>query len=342
MVTIDGARVRERLGLGEDHDSWLRHLEELGPPPEAVSPPSGEELDAALRRVAIRSEDVPQVAASAPTPEGRPELWWLLERAHHQLVLAIGDPEATFECPMLPAGLGPEGACFWIHVMISVLGHVDAFHRRRGIPADVAAAGLEDLGRNVAIHRRMFGVTGLDVPGWESLPYRGILYALGRLQFNMYRLRTRRGPLFWEQDPDLLQEVGFRVGDPVLGAHIPETGPMTPESCRESLSWARRFFERHFPEPDRRLIVCSSWLLDEQLADLLPESSNIVQFQRLFHLVPGEREGDGDVFRFVFRKVDPDVDQLPRRTTLERAVVRHLREGGHFRLRTGWIRLRDW
>ena len=62
-----------------------------------------------MRRVAILPEDAATVAATAPTPEGRPELWWLLERAHHQLVLAIGDPEATFECPMLPADLGLGG-----------------------------------------------------------------------------------------------------------------------------------------------------------------------------------------------------------------------------------------
>jgi hypothetical protein len=342
MVTIDRAQVQLRLGLGSDQESWVRHLEELGPPPRQVSLPAGEDLEAVLRRVAIVAEDAPQVAASAPTPEERPELWWLLERAQHQQVLAIGDPEATFECPLLPADLGPEGACFWIHVFISALGEIDAFHRKHGIPEDVAAATLRDLGSHVAINRRMHGITGLDVPGWESLPYRGILYALGRLQFNMYRLRTKRGPLFWEEDPALLEEVGFRVGDPVLGAHIPETGPMTPEGCRESLSWAGRFFDQYFPEADRRLIICSSWLLDEQLAELLPESSNIVQFQRLFHLVPGGREGDGDVFKFVFRQVDPDVDQLPQRTTLERAVVRHLREGRHFQLRTGWIRLSDW
>jgi hypothetical protein len=338
-MTIDRGRVRERLGLGEEHESWLRHLEELGSPPEPVSLPTGDALDQLLRRAAILPEDAPQVAATAPTPERHPELWWLLERAHHQLVLAIGDSEARFASPMLPPELGAEGLCFWIHVLLSAIGDIDAFHREHGIPEEVASASLEDLGRNVAIHRRIHGATGLDVPHWESLPYRGILYALGRLQFNAYRLGA---PLFREEDPGLREPVGFRVGDPVLGAHIPETGPMTPEGCRKSLSWAHRFFDRHFPEPDRRLIVCTSWLLDEQLAELLPESSNIVQFQRLFHLVPGQRNGDDDIFMYVFQRINPDLSDLPQRTTLQRAVVRHLREGGHFRLGTGWIRLSDW
>jgi hypothetical protein len=31
------------------------------------------------------------------------------------------------------------------------------------------------------------------------------------------------------------------------------------------------------------------------------------------------------------------LDDLPQRTTLERAIVAHLRAGGHWRARTGWF-----
>ena len=61
---------------------------------------------------------------------------------------------------------------------------------------------------------------------------------------------------------------------------------MTAEACDASFAWAPRFFARHFPEDDYRVATCGSWLLDEQLAEYLPETSNIVQFQRRFRLVP--------------------------------------------------------
>ena len=43
--------------------------------------------------------------------------------------------------------------------------------------------------------------------------------------------------------------------------------------------------------------------------------------------------------RFVFHRIAPGIDELPQRTTLERAIVAHLRAGKHWRNRTGWLRI---
>jgi hypothetical protein len=42
---------------------------------------------------------------------------------------------------------------------------------------------------------------------------------------------------------------------------------------------------------------------------------------------------------FVFHRKEPDLDALPQETTLQRAVVAHLRGGGHWHGRTGWFEL---
>jgi hypothetical protein len=55
--------------------------------------------------------------------------------------------------------------------------------------------------------------------------------------------------------------------------------------------------------------------------------------------VAGGSDGDRAVFEFVFRRVRPSLDELPQRTTLERAVVTHLRSGRHWQSRLGWIAL---
>jgi hypothetical protein len=94
-----------------------------------------------------------------------------------------------------------------------------------------------------------------------------------------------------------------------------------------------------FPKPDRRIATCTSWLLDEQLADYLPAESNIMEFQRRFEVVPGAWEHDEGVLSFVFHRKEPDLDALPQETTLQRAVVAHLRSGEHWRARTGWMQL---
>ncbi|WP_428833992.1 hypothetical protein [Microbispora maris] len=42
------------------------------------------------------------------------------------------------------------------------------------------------------------------------------------------------------------------------------------------------FFPRRFPEEKPLVMVCRSWLLDEQPAECLPEDSDIVRFQSPF------------------------------------------------------------
>jgi GNAT-like C-terminal domain len=84
---------------------------------------------------------------------------------------------------------------------------------------------------------------------------------------------------------------------------------------------------------------CGSWLLDPQLLEYLPEDSNIVRFQRRFELEPYEEpeglDADVEVLRFVFRTLTTPLDQLPRRTVLQRAIVDHLKAGRHWYWRSG-------
>jgi hypothetical protein len=68
--------------------------------------------------------------------------------------------------------------------------------------------------------------------------------------------------------------------------------------------------------------------------------SNILAFQRRFELVPGAHDNDEAMLGFVFgAERSKQLEALPKRTTLERAVVRHLQLGRHWRVRTGWLGL---
>ena len=128
------------------------------------------------------------------------------------------------------------------------------------------------------------------------------------------------------------------VGDPLLSLHIPDfSGPLTPAACDRSLARAQDFFARHFPEERHEIAVCHSWLLDPQLTRYLPADSNIVRFQRRFTLVPSVFQPSNDAFNFVFDRVPASMDELTPRTTLERALVDHVRSGGRWGIRTGWL-----
>lgn len=115
--------------------------------------------------------------------------------------------------------------------------------------------------------------------------------------------------------------------------------PSVPATSRESFRRAREFFPRHFPHEPYRVITCGSWLLDPTLTDYLPEDSNIVRFQRRFTLLPGAYDADEDIRRFVFGTVATPLERLTARTSLQQAVLEHVRAGGRWHYRAGRLAL---
>lgn len=80
-------------------------------------------------------------------------------------------------------------------------------------------------------------------------------------------------------------------------------------------------------------------ILDPQLREYLAPESDIVRFQRRCTLVAKAKEGDADVFRYVFGLSRVAVDEAPQRTTLERAIIAHLRAGRNWSNRYGWLEI---
>lgn len=152
------------------------------------------------------------------------------------------------------------------------------------------------------------------------------------------RVDPRRGAAV--RDPVTLDahawEEVLKTGDPVLGLHIPASGPMDPASCADSFRRAGPFYSKHFPERPYKAIVTSTWLLDAQLEDYLPADSNIVQFLAAWYLLPYPRANDHQIWERVFDG-PVDLDKAPQKTSVQRAVIAHVRKGGHWRTASGVI-----
>jgi hypothetical protein len=181
---------------------------------------------------------------------------------------------------------------------------------------------LRDLGQQVSVHRRTYGAFGLHTQGWLVCVWSGAYFWLGRLAFNLMRLDGR-----W-----------------VIDTHIPESGPLTPGSVEDSFTLAREVFGTHFADLPAEELHCRSWLLDPQLAEVLPADSNMVHFQRRWELYGDADLGDDDAVFFVFRRRDTTTNsraELPRETTLQRAILDRIERGGHWYVRRGRIPLED-
>jgi hypothetical protein len=324
--------VQQSLKLGDDALPWLNDLVAVGTPGEPVQLPTLAETPVLLRRLGVPEALVSEIVAARPSLERDPQLWWVLERCHYVLLKDMGGTEPGCRWPTLPAPVGPLGRYLYVWVFLATLGAIQRYHASRGISEDVSWATLGDLGRHMDEHLRLHGEGGVIGQDWLTLHWRGGIYQLGRLQFN-------RGRFYYDAAMIASYGAPFRQGDRALGIHIPELGPLTPEACDDSLQQAREFFPRHYPEEVYRFATCGSWLLDPQLAEYLPESSNIIRFQRRFHVMPVSWPSDQDNIRYVFGRLTTDLDGLPQDTTLQQAIVQHLRAGRHWVGRSGWLEL---
>jgi len=215
-----------------------------------------------------------------------------------------------------------------VQAFLETLPDVRRFHAERGISDEVSWATLADLGQQLKVHRRTFGEYGLETHWWMTIHWTGQIYALGRLQFLLHQV------------PADMPVPGTEPGEWVIGVHIPETGPLTPELVDDSFDQAREFFPRYFPEYPVKTATLWSWLIDPYLLDNLPPDSNMVRFGRRFtpYGTPNDSQ-DGAIF-FTFRTHGLDrLDELPQDTTLQRLVVNRIKEGGTWQSAYGYVRL---
>jgi hypothetical protein len=331
-MTMQATGTMAALRADETFAAWLDELERVGTPPESIALPDGAELDDALETLAIPAEDRPDLLAQRERIDADPELRRLLERSVGFLLKHMDSAAKLPGFPALPDGLGDVARYFYAWVYVAMLPHTRALYRTRGIPDDVLNATMADVGRQFAIYRARHETGGMVNQDWLMQHARGVIYQLGRLQFARAQLggSTSRG----------MQAAGIACeqGEPALGVHIPGyLGPFPPEACDDAFDRARAFFARHYPAERYRFATCHSWLLDPQLADYLPPTSNIIRFQQRFRSAYTPDYGDRGTLEFVFRTPDRPLDELPQRTTLERAVVKHIRDGKHWRGGAGWL-----
>ncbi|MFF2216316.1 acyltransferase domain-containing protein [Streptomyces antibioticus] len=298
--------------------------------------PDADELAEVLLDLAVPHEDIDEAVRLSRHLRRDAGALRFLEEAAADLVEGIGSVrEKAADIPPLPGATGALARYAPLFVFAVALPHVRAHHRARGVPDRIGRHTLADVGRCVAWHRRWYGTGGVLSPRWLSLHFHGELYQLGRLQFQRGRIGSWTGGSIAEAGLPLVP------GDPALALHIPDfLGPLTPEAVDRSLVLARAFFARHYPEEPYQVAICGSWLLDPQMKGRLPADSNIVRFQERFRLSHRLSEPeDTEPVRFVFGTTDVPLDRLPRRTPVQRAVLDHLDEGGHWYVGHGWFRL---
>ncbi|GAA0624575.1 DUF5596 domain-containing protein [Kribbella sandramycini] len=321
-------RIRQQLDLPDSAQAGLEVLAGLQPSADSLQLPDDAEAVDAMRWLDISPVDRADVLSARPSRTDDEGVWWIIERCGRQLRATMGSTGPLSDWPDL-SGYGPVGRFAYVWVFVAALPAVRAYHAERGISPEVSREILRVIADQMANRRAIFGTGGLHTQNWVTHHFRGAIYALGRLHCE--RLVLAPGTV--------VDDGGPGSGDAVLGLHIPE-GRLTPESVDASLSAASIFFGRHFPEESYRYAVCTSWVLDPQLVEYLGAETNIIRFQQRFTLRPaGSTDDAATVVEFLFKRPLAQLHDLPRSTTLQRAVVDHIEADRPWHFRTGWLRL---
>ena len=159
-------------------------------------------------------------------------------------------------------------------------------YKEMKIPESILIDTLKDIERWTNTWSDIKGKLYLGECSWLSRHLSMKLFKLGRLQFCM------------GQAEENIEKFGVLKGDNILEVHIPECGPLLIEECEKSIKMAREFFEEFFPDFKYKCFTCHSWLLDENLKEIIKPESNILKFQSLFEKICDE-ESDA-ILKYVF------------------------------------------
>lgn len=145
-------------------------------------------------------------------------------------------------------------------------------YRDLGIGDEIFYDTLRDIPLWAGTYYRNHGMLGINVEYWLQDHMKAKQFKLGRLQFCM--------------------------AEGALEIHIPRGEPLDMDCCHASFAQAKAFFAKHFPQFAYDKFTCHSWLLDPNLEKMLPKTSNILKFQKLF--TPVASEPSDVAIRYVF------------------------------------------
>ena len=194
------------------------------------------------------------------------------------------------------------------------LEDMHARYEALGIPEVVYQDNLKDIALWCEDFTAKTGLPGIKEWRWVGKSLRMELFRLGRLQFEPITLGEAL----------TLHGQTFPAGTPALSVHIPAGEPLDTEACLSAFQQAEVFFPRYLGK-SYPLFYCHSWLLAPSLAEVLPETSRIMQFQQLFEIIHTEQDRQAEERVFGFLADDPAI--YPENTSLQRTLKSYLLSG---------------
>lgn len=195
--------------------------------------------------------------------------------------------------------------------------HLKAVYLQRGLDLQIYKDSVLDLKWKLEECKLVKGVCGTFVAPWFCGFFNLTRFALGRLQFEIITT--------WQD----YEKNGVKLEadkSKVINVHIPRTGtPLDKESCDMAYAEAREFFKAQVGE--NCPFVCFSWLLYPDNKDVVPPNTNTYRFMSEYDIIGWETNNGDDLWR-LFDTDEKNPERLPTDTSMRRAFVEHLKNGG--------------
>ncbi|MEG1639338.1 MAG: acyltransferase domain-containing protein [Ruthenibacterium sp.] len=202
------------------------------------------------------------------------------------------------------------------YLYIDLAADAYASYQTRAICDEVYYDTMHDIAiwaENCHAHSGVWGIAEIE---WLSLHVSLQIFRLGRLQFQ---------PIVFAL-PEGISAAAcpLQNGDAVYNVHIPKGGKLLPIECEKSYDAAAKFFKQEHPA-----FVCYSWLLHSALQTLLPPTSNLLMFQKRYHIFKesATKANSIEAERIIFGRIEENPVHYPQQTQLQKSVVAYLKSG---------------
>lgn len=205
----------------------------------------------------------------------------------------------------------------YLLIFICLSQRAEKVYESHGIDRQIFHDNMLDLKFKLEECKLVKGIVGTFVPRWFIGFFNLTKFTLGRLQFEIAEFGYN-----YERDGKILTPQSK-----VINVHIPRTlKPLDEKSCDESFEKAKEYFADEIG--DVCAFICYSWLLYPENKNILPQNSNTYRFMSRFDVIKSKIYKNREDLWRLFDTDEKNVDRLPTDTSMRRAYIKHLKQGG--------------
>ncbi len=219
-----------------------------------------------------------------------------------------------------------NGDLLCVLLYMTAAGYTHENYKKLRMPDSVFYDSFNCLSEKMETAKRFTGRWGYPSVKWPARMTSMQTFRIGRLSYAM------------EHASDTILANGnvlLEKGAPYIHIHIADNDKLC--GCAESVLAARAFFAEFYPLYQDVIFYTRTWLLDPRLSEILPESSNIMQFQKVFHIF-GHIDGEEAVLSRVFGPIKENLDEYVPTSSLSKGILDYLKSGKRLGSGMGYTR----